>query len=71
MHETTDALLGQKMDEIVQRFDSLEDRLSPLFEAYDSVLFGKKFLVGMATVVGAIAVIGGVVISAVGWLKHG
>lgn len=66
-----DALLGEKIDNLDRRFDTLEARLNPIIEAYDSVLFGKKFVVGLATVTGAIAVIGGVVIAAINYIRHG
>lgn len=77
MHDQ-DILLGEKIDNLAERFDAFEKRqderdrkLDPILEAYDSVVFGKKFVVGLASLVGAIAVIGGVIIGAVNWIRHG
>lgn len=70
MHDN-DALLSQKIDQLVTRFDTLEKRLEPIINAYDSVAFTRKFLVGVASILGAIAVIGGVVIACANWLRHG
>lgn len=63
--------LSEKIDKLTERFDTFEQRLDPILEAYDSVLFGKKFLVGVATVVGSLAAIGGGVIWVIGWIRHG
>lgn len=80
-HTIADALLGQKIDKLAERFESLENTVDPLIkltpkllqlvEALDSVMFGKKFLIGVATVVGSIAAIGGGVFWVVDYIRHG
>ena len=62
--------LSEKIDHLVERFDALESRLEPIIEAYDAAAFGKKFLVGLATVVGALAVIGGGVMWLLNYIRH-
>lgn len=63
--------LGQKIDDLTERFGALEERLEPFFDAYDSVIFGKKFLIGCATIFGSIAVIGGGILWLLNYIRHG
>lgn len=67
----TDELLAQKIDDLSGRFDALEKRLDPIIDAYDAALFGKKFLVGLASVVGSLAAIGGGVLWLLNYIRHG
>ena len=66
-----DELLTEKIDQLTERFEALEEKLDPIIEAYTSVIFGKRFLVGVATVVGSLAAIGGGVIWLLNYIRHG
>ena len=66
-----DTLLSEKIDQLSERFDSLEKSLAPILEAYNSVIFGKKFLIGLATVVGSLAAIGGGILWLINYIRHG
>lgn len=67
--------------ELSQQVGDLQKSLAPLIkispkleeiaEAYDSVMFGKKFLIGLATVIGSIAVIGGGILWLLNYIRHG
>lgn len=46
-------------------------KLNTIVEAYDSVIFGKKFLIGLATVVGSLAAVGGGVLWLINYIRHG
>lgn len=80
MHES-DILLGQKIDKLTERLESFEKIMEPIVEitpklkgiveAYDSVIFGKKFLTGVAIVISSIAAIGGAFYAFVSWIRHG
>ncbi len=67
------SLLGIREDvkHLTEAFQSLEKRIDPLLEAYDSVLFGKKFLVGLATIIGSITAIGAAILWIVNYIRHG
>lgn len=65
---TAELTLSEKVDQLAESLGSLGKSMEPIVEiapklkdiveAYDSVLFGKKVLVGLATVVGSLAAIG-------------
>lgn len=79
--QDVDTLLGQKIDKLDERMESFEKAIQPIIqitpklqeivEAYDSVLFGKKFLAGLATIIGSIVAIGGAVIWLFDYIRHG
>lgn len=46
-------------------------KLNTIVEAYDSVIFGKKFLIGLATVVGSLAAVGGGILWMLNYIRHG
>lgn len=63
--------LDERFKEMGSRFKSLEDNVAPLTQAYQSVLFGKKFVVGIAVVISSIAAIGAAVLYIVNYVRHG
>lgn len=67
-HETS---MGEKIDKLTERFNSLEVSLKPIVEAYNSVIFGKKVLIGFAGIVAALAVIGGGILWLLDRIRHG
>lgn len=81
MQTHEDKLLSQQMRELTQSVQTLRNDVRPLVDAapklqeivdaYDSVLFGKKFLVGLATVIGSLAAIGGAVLWVLNYVRHG
>lgn len=72
---------AKQIKELAKSVDALRKDIAPLVEAapklqeivdaYDSVLFGKKFLVGIATVTGSLAAIGGGVLWLINYIRHG
>lgn len=68
-----DSIIGLRQDikELTEGFQALEERIAPLLEAYDSVIFGKKFLIGLATIIGSIAAIGGGIFYLLDYIRHG
>lgn len=48
--------------EIKDSLNKIDKKLDPLTQAYEGVMFSKKFIVGLASVVIAIAAVGGGVI---------
>lgn len=71
MEHPSNGELSEQIDQLSERFEALTKRLDPIIEAYDSVLFGKKFLTGLAAVVAAIAIIGGGIIWVINYVRHG
>lgn len=71
IHELNETVKSLHKD--VQPVIEIAPKLSEIVEAYDSVLFGKKFLVGLASVVGSLAAIGGAVLWLVDYIRgtHG
>lgn len=63
--------LTEELKELTKAVNVMQQQIKPLVEAYDSVLFGRKFLVGLAGVVGAIAVMGGAILWLVNYIRHG
>lgn len=63
--------LSKDVKQLTNRFDAMEKKLDPLVEAYDSVIFGKKFLIGLATVVGSLAAVGGGILWLIDYIRHG
>lgn len=49
----------------------MEQRMAPILEVYDGALFAKKFVIGLSILILAIGAIGGGVIYAVNWIRHG
>lgn len=85
MHDK-DALLGQKIDQLTEIVNSLQEnvglltetlspelmaKLKALVEAYDGVIFGRKVLTGLAMIIGSIAAIGAAGIGLLNWVRHG
>lgn len=63
--------LGAMIQNLEKKIDTQTELLKPVLEAYDGILFSKKFIVGTASVVLAIAAIGGGVIWLIGTaVKH-
>lgn len=64
----TELTLSEKVDQLAESLGAIGKSMEPIIEiapklkdiveAYDSVLFGKKVLVGLASVVGSLAAIG-------------
>lgn len=65
----TDATIPEKLDFILDRIRVLDTKIDPIIEAYDSVLLGKKFIVGIAGFVTVIVVLGGSIIWVGSYLK--
>ena len=73
--------LTKQIDELNKSIKALQRDVQPLVDtapklqeivdAYDSVLFGKKFLIGLATVVGSFAIIGGGILWLLNYIRHG
>lgn len=70
MHDA-DILMGEKIDELSKRFEAFEKKLEPILDAYNSVIFGRKLLAGIAVIVGSLAAIGGGFYAFVAWIRHG
>ncbi len=76
-----DTLMSKQINELSQSVKSLESsmrslvemapKLTQIVDAYDSVIFGKKFLIGLATVVGSLAAVGGGVLWILDYIRHG
>jgi hypothetical protein len=49
----------ENFKKINEKLDRIDIKLDPLTQAYDGILFSKKFLLGMAGIVLAISAIGG------------
>lgn len=49
----------------------MEERIAPILEVYDGALFAKKFVIGLSILILAIGAIGGGVIYAFNWVRHG
>lgn len=56
-----EAVFSTKFKNFDTRFDRLEGKLDPIFEAYDGILFGRKVFVGVASFVAALASLGGAI----------
>lgn len=61
----------QSLEKSVAPIVAIAPKLEEIVEAYDSVLFGKKFLIGLATIIGSIAAIGGAVVWLLDYIRHG
>lgn len=67
-----DLTRGMKtMQESVTPLVRLTTKLEEIVEAYDSVLFGKKFLAGLAVIVTSVVAIGGAIIWVINYIRHG
>lgn len=72
--EPSNAELSKQISEFktaIQPVIDVAPKLIVIVDAYDSVMFGKKFVVGLASILGAIAVVGGAVLYIVNWIRHG
>ncbi len=49
----------------------LEKRLTPIFEIHDGGVALRKLIVGSSVIALALAAIGGTVIAAINWIRHG
>lgn len=63
--------ISEQIRELKGEFRAMKQKLDPIIEAYDSVIFGRKFLYGLATVIGSIVAIGGAVIWVIDYVRHG
>lgn len=54
--------ISRQLGETNERLNSLEEKIDPVLLAYQSAIFTKNFIVGIASIAGAIAVIGGAVL---------
>lgn len=59
------------LQEDIKPLVEIAPKLHDIVEAYDSVIFGKKFLIGLATVVGSLAAVGGGVLWLINYIRHG
>lgn len=76
-----DTLMSEQINELSKDVKSLEVSMRPvvlmapkliqIVDAYDSVIFGKKFLIGLATVVGSLAAVGGGILWLLDYIRHG
>lgn len=76
-----DTLMSEQINKLSESVKSLERSMGPIVDmapkltqivdAYDSVIFGKKFLIGLATVVGSLAAVGGGVLWLLDYIRHG
>lgn len=66
--------LGELTEEIKQlrkEMKLMQEQIKPIAEAYDSVIFGKKFMIGIAAVIGSFAAVGAAVLWLVDGIRHG
>lgn len=56
--------------DIINKLEVLDKKIEPIIEAYDSVLLGKRFIVGIAGFVMVVAAFGGVILWLAGVIKH-
>lgn len=63
--------LTEEIQELRKEVKTMQTQIKPIVEAYDSVIFGKKFLIGLATVIGSLAAIGGGILWIVDYIRHG
>lgn len=62
-------MIEPTIQDILTKLEDLDRKIEPIVEAYDSVLLGKKFIVGMAGFVTVVVVLGGAIIWLGSYLK--
>ena len=65
-HIVSDEKFQEELHELIS---AIREDLKPLLEAYSGVLFGRKLIIGISSLVLAIASIGGVVMWMIDYLK--
>lgn len=63
--------IDDKLESILKEQRQLREDMKPLLEAYDGLVFGKKIIIGLASILAALAAIGAAVMWLLGYIRHG
>lgn len=72
LEEISERLRGieDRMVKFEDRMEGVEDSIKPLTEAYNGIIFGRKVIVGLASLTLGVATLGGIIITALNHFRR-